>query len=108
EGTSILLRLLSPIAPHVSHHLWIALGFGDDVMRAAWPEPDPVALEQDEIEYVVQINGKKKGILLAPNGLDREGVEAFARANELVIASLGGVLIKRMIVVPGRLINIVV
>jgi leucyl-tRNA synthetase len=108
EGTSILLRLLSPIAPHISHHLWRALGFGEDVMRAAWPEPDPAALEQDEIEYVVQVNGKKRGTLLMPNGLDPKGVEAFARASEWVKALLGGSLIKRIIVVPGRLINIVV
>ena len=63
---------------------------------------------QDEIEYVVQVNGKKKGVLLTPNGLDPQGVEAFARESELVSAQLGGNLIKRIIVVPGRLINIVV
>src|SRR5207249_4324352 len=50
EGLSILIRMLSPIAPHVTHHLWRELGFGEDVMRAPWPEPDPAALEQDEIE----------------------------------------------------------
>ena len=101
EGLSILLRLLSPITPHVCHHLWRALGFGEDVMHAAWPEPDPAALEQDEIEYVVQVNGKKKRMLLAPNGLDPQGVEAFARASELVSAQLGGNLIKRISSFPG-------
>ena len=50
EGLSILLRLLSPITPHVCHHLWRELGFGEDIMTAPWPEPDPAALEQDEIE----------------------------------------------------------
>ena len=108
EGLSILLRLLSPITPHVCHHLWRELGFGEDVMQAAWPEPDPAALEQDEIEYVVQINGKKKGSLRAPNGLDPKGVDAFARASAPVAALVGGNPIKRIIVVPGRLINIVV
>ena len=108
EGLSILLRLLSPITPHVCHHLWRELGFGEDVMQAAWPEPDPAALVRDEIEYVLQVNGKKKGTLLAPNGLDPKGVEALARASEPVEALLGGNLIKRIIVVPGRLINIVV
>ena len=57
---------------------------------------------------MVQVNGRKKGTLRAPNGLDPTGVEAFARASELVKALLGGSLIKRIIVVPGRLINIVV
>jgi leucyl-tRNA synthetase len=108
EGLSILLRLLSPITPHVCHHLWHALGFGEDVMQAAWPEPDPAALVQDEIEYVVQVNGKKKGTLLAPSGLDQVGVEAFARASEIVRNWIGENVIKRIIVVPGRLINIVV
>src|SRR6185503_15734134 len=61
EGLSILLRLLSPIAPHITHHLWRELGFGQDVMKAPWPEPDPAALEQDEVELVVQVNGKLRG-----------------------------------------------
>jgi len=108
EGLSILLRLLSPITPHICHHLWHALGFGEDVMAAAWPEPDASALVQDEIEYVVQVNGKKKGTLLTPNGLDQGGVEAFARSSDLIRKSVGPLAIKRVIVVPGRLINIVV
>jgi len=108
EGLSILLRLLSPITPHICHHLWRALGFGENVMAAAWPEPDSSALVQDEIEYVVQVNGKKKGTLLTPNGLDQGGVEAFARASDLIRMSVGPLAIKRVIVVPGRLINIVV
>jgi hypothetical protein len=61
EGLSILLRLLSPITPHVCHYLWRELGFGSDVMVAPWPEPDPAALEQDEVELVVQVNGKLRG-----------------------------------------------
>jgi leucyl-tRNA synthetase len=108
EGLSILLRLLAPITPHVCHHLWRALGFGEDVMRAVWPEPDQAALVQDEIEYVVQVNGKKKGTLPAPSGLDVKGVEAFARASEAVGSWIGQSAIKRVVVVPGRLINIVV
>jgi leucyl-tRNA synthetase len=108
EGLSILLRLLAPITPHLCHHLWRALGFGEDVMQAAWPEPDQAALVQDEIEYVVQVNGKKKGTLPAPSGLDAKGVEAFARASEAVGNWIGQSAIKRVVVVPGRLINIVV
>ena len=66
EGLSILLRLLSPIAPHITHHLWRELEFGEDIMRAPWPEPDPAALEQDEIELVVQVNGKLRGSIRVP------------------------------------------
>ena len=107
EGLSILLRLLSPITPHICHHLWRALGFGEDVMQSAWPEPDAAALVQDEIEHVVQVNGKKKGTLPVPSGLDAKGVEAFARASEAVGNWIGQNAIKRVVVVPGRLINIV-
>jgi leucyl-tRNA synthetase len=108
EGLSILLRLLSPITPHVCHALWRELGFGEDVLRAPWPEPDPAALEQDEIEYVVQINGKKKGTLKAPKTLDQKGLELLVRASELIKKYIGEQAIRRIIIVPGRLINIVV
>jgi leucyl-tRNA synthetase len=107
EGFSVLIRLLAPITPHVGHSLWRALGYGEDVMRAAWPEPDPVALEQDEIEYVVQVNGKKRGTIVAPKSLDQKGLESFVRASDVVTKVIADAVIKRIIVVPGRLINIV-
>ena len=108
EGLSILLRLLSPITPHVCHALWRELGFGEDIMTAAWPEPDAVALEQDEIEYVIQINGKKKGALKAPKALDQQGLELLVRASDLIKKYIGEQAIRKIIVVPGKLINIVV
>jgi leucyl-tRNA synthetase len=107
EGLSILLRVLSPITPHVAHHLWRELGFGEDIMAAAWPEPEAGALEQDEIEYVVQINGKKKGSLAAPRGLDQAGLEARVRESDLAKRFVGGQPIRKIIIVPGKLINIV-
>jgi len=107
EGFSILIRLLSPITPHLAHSLWRTLGYGEDVMRAAWPEPDPAALEQDEIEYVVQVNGKKRGTIVAPKSLDQKGLESFVRASDLAAKIIADAVIKRVIVVPGRLINIV-
>jgi len=108
EGLSILLRLLAPITPHISHSLWRALGFGADVLAAAWPEPDPAALEQDEIEYVVQVGGKTRGSLRAPKGAGQPALESMVRASELVQKYATGKPIKRIIVVPGRLINVVV
>ncbi len=108
EGLSILLRLLSPITPHVCHTLWRELGLGEDILHAPWPEPDPAALERDEIEYVVQINGKKKGTLTAPKALDQKGLELFVRASELIKKYIGEQAIRRIIIVPGRLINIVI
>jgi leucyl-tRNA synthetase len=106
EGLSILIRLLSPITPHLAHHLWRELGFGDDVLRAPWPEPDAAALEQDEIEYVVQVNGKLRGSLKLPKAAERKAIEGSATsAMEKYIA---GQAVKKIIIVPGRLINIVV
>jgi leucyl-tRNA synthetase len=106
EGLSILLRLLSPITPHVCHALWRELGFGEDVMKAPWPEPDPAALEQDEIDYVVQVNGKTRGSARVPKAADQKTAEAMAA--EAVKKYIDGKAIRKCIVVPGRLINLVV
>ncbi|HTL27501.1 MAG TPA: leucine--tRNA ligase [Burkholderiales bacterium] len=108
EGLSILLRVLAPITPHICHHLWRELRFGDDIMTAPWPEPRAEALVQSEIEYVVQVNGKKRGTVPVPNSLDSKGVESLVRASDIVKRYIGDLVIKKVIVVPGRLINIVV
>ncbi|HEY5898377.1 MAG TPA: leucine--tRNA ligase [Burkholderiales bacterium] len=108
EGLSILLRLLSPIAPHITHHLWRELELGEDVMRAPWPEPDPAALEQDEIELVVQVNGKLRGSIRVPKAADRAAIEGLALANPNVQRFVAGQNVKKVVVVPGRLVNLVV
>jgi len=108
EGLSILLRLLAPITPHLAHHLWRALGFGEDVMRAPWPKPDPAALQQEITEYVLQVNGKTRGKLPVPASADRGAVEAIVRASDLVKRYIADQVIKKIIIVPGRLINVVV
>jgi leucyl-tRNA synthetase len=108
EGLSILLRLLSPITPHLAHHLWRALGFGEDVMRAPWPEPDAAALERDEVELVVQVNGKLRGSIRVPREADRGAIEGLALANPNVQRFVAGQNVKKVVVVPGRLVNLVV
>ena len=108
EGLSILLRLLSPITPHIAHHLWRELQFGEDVMAAAWPEPDPAALEQDEVELVVQVNGKLRGAIRVPRAADRGAIESLALANPNVQKFVAGQRVKKVVVVPGRLVNLVV
>jgi leucyl-tRNA synthetase len=108
EGLSILLRLLSPIAPHITHHLWRELKFGEDVMRAPWPDPDPAALEQDEIELVVQVNGKLRGSIRVPKAADRGAIERLALSNPNVQKFVAGQNVKKVVVVPGRLVNLVV
>ena len=108
EGLSILLRLLSPIAPHLAHHLWRELKFGEDILSAPWPEPDPAALEQDEVELVVQVNGKLRGSIRVPKAADRAAIEQLARANPNVQRFVAGQNVKKVVVVPGRLVNLVV
>ena len=108
EGLSILLRVLAPITPHICHHLWRELRFGEDVMTAPWPEPDAKALEQDEIEYVVQVNGKKRGTFTAAKSLGSRELEAMVRIGEVAKRYAGELAIKKVVIVPGRLINIVV
>jgi len=108
EGLSILLRLLSPITPHVTHHLWRELGFGEDIMKAPWPEPEPAALVQDEIEYVLQINGKTRGSLRAASALAGAALETFVREAEPVRKHVGDKAIRRVVIVPARLVNVVI
>ena len=105
EGLSILLRLLAPIAPHIAHHLWGALGYEGDVMHAPWPEPDAAALERDEIEYVMQVNGKTRGTLAVAKSADRPSIEALA--TDAMAKYIENRPVKRIVVVPGRLINVV-
>ena len=108
EGMSILLRVLSPIAPHVTHELWRELGYGEDLLHAPWPEPDPAAMEQDEIELVVQVNGKLRGNIRVAKAAGKDAIEAAALANEQVRKFITGLAVRKIVVVPGRLVNVVV
>jgi leucyl-tRNA synthetase len=109
EGLSILLRVLAPVAPHVAHVLWGELGFGQRValLDAGWPAVDAAALVQDEIELVIQVNGKLRGkITVAADAADGV-IESQALADEHVRKFLLGP-VKKIKIVPGRLVNIVV
>ena len=108
EGFSILLRLLSPITPHICHTLWRELGFGDEILNAPWPEPSAEALKQDEIDLVLQINGKLRGNLHVAADATKETIERAALASEAAIKHMEGKPAKKVVVVPGRLVNIVV
>ncbi len=107
EGLSLLLRLLSPMTPHITHQLWRDLGYGEDILDAPWPEPDAAALTQDEIELVVQINGKKRGSVRVPREADAGAVEALALADLDIQRALADKPVKKVIVVAGRLVNVV-
>jgi leucyl-tRNA synthetase len=108
EGFGILLRCLYPATPHITHVLWSELGYAGvlgDLLDAPWPQVDASALQQDEVELMLQINGKLRGAILVPAGAAKEAIEAVAVASEPVRSQGGAV--KRVIVVPGRLVNVV-
>ncbi len=109
EGFSIFLRLLNPVAPHITHALWVELGFAaklGDILDVAWPQVDPAALEQAEIELMIQVNGKLRGSVKVAKEADKATIEAAALAVESVQKFLEGAP-KKIIVVPGKLVNIV-
>ena len=111
EGVSILLRALNPVVPHVTHTLWQNLGYAaqwGDLLNAAWPQVDTSALVQDEISLVLQINGKVRGSITVSADADRATQEKIALASEDFTRHANGQPAKKVIVVPGRLINIVI
>jgi len=107
EGLSILLRVQAPITPHLCDHLWRELGFGEDVFRAPWPDADEQALQQDEIELVLQINGKTRGSIRVPAQASRDQIEEIARTSPASARHVGDQPIRKVVVVPGRLVNLV-
>ncbi len=111
ESMSILLRMFYPVAPHITWQLWHDAGFAGkhgDIIDAPWPLPDAAALEQDEIEMVIQVNGKLRGHIRVPKDASKTDIEALALADAGVARHTEGKAIKKLIVVPGRLINVVV
>ncbi|AXO90032.1 leucine--tRNA ligase [Pseudomonas parafulva] len=107
EGLEAVTLLLAPITPHLSHALWQALGHAQPVIDAVWPTVDESALVQDSLTLVVQVNGKLRGQVEMPATASREDIEHAARNNENVLRFLDGLTIRKVIVVPGKLVNIV-
>ncbi|AVT21983.1 leucine--tRNA ligase [Paracidovorax avenae] len=111
EGFGILLRVLYPATPHIAHGLWSSLGYANtlgDLLDAPWPQVDAGALVQDEIELVLQINGKLRGAIRVPAGADKAEIERIALASEDFHKHAAGAAPKKVVVVPGRLVNVVV
>ena len=111
EGFGILLRCLYPATPHIAHSLWTGLGYAGalgDLLDAPWPQVDAGALVQDEIELMLQVNGKLRGSIHVPAQADKAEIERIALASEAFTAQAAGAAPKRVIVVPGRLVNVVV
>jgi leucyl-tRNA synthetase len=109
EGLSILLRLLAPITPHICHQLWQELNYENLIIDAKWPKVDKSALKMDEVEFIVQVNGKLRAHLMVSNEVDQEQVLDLAINNESIQKHIQGKEIKKSIVIMKRqLINLVV
>lgn len=111
ECFGILLRVLYPVTPHIAHQLWQAMGYvklAGDLLDAPWPRVDEAALVQDEIELVLQVNGKHRGTVSVPAGAGKEEIERIVLASEAYARHAGAAVPKKVIVVPGRLVNVVV
>ena len=110
EGMSVLLRMLYPACPHISAYLWTELGFAlrqGDLLDTAWPEVDEAALVRDQIELMLQVNGKLRGAISVPANASKEDIEQAALSSEAFLKLASGALHQKVIVVPGRLVNIV-
>ena len=107
EALETIILMLSPIIPHMSHALWENLGHSTPVIDEPWPEVDESALVQNNIELIVQVNGKVRGKIQVSVDTDDESIKEIAQANENVQRFIDGSTVRKIIVVKGRLVNIV-
>ena len=108
EALEIIVLTLAPMVPHACHELWRALGHPGAVIDESWPQADAAALTEDTVEIVVQVNGKLRGRVSVPATADQETMKAAALADVNVQRFIGASTIRKVIVVPGKLINVVV
>jgi leucyl-tRNA synthetase len=103
-----LILLLAPFAPFLSAELWAELGETSEILRQPWPVSDPALAKEDEIEIPVQVNGKLRAVIRVPVDADSATIQATALANEKVLEWLAGKTPAKVIIVPGKLVNLVV
>jgi len=103
-----VVLLISPFAPHIAEELWKELGYEGGVISADWPEVIEEALHRDEVQMALQVNGKVRGQLQVPTSASKDEIEKLAMENEAVLKWTEGKTIRKVIVVPGRLVNIAV
>ena len=108
EALETACLLLSPVVPHITSVLWQALGQTEQIIDAHWPIADETAMVQDEIQYIVQVNGKLRDRILVAANADQGTIEQLAQASESARRHIEGKTVRKIIVVPGRLVNIVV
>ncbi len=107
EALEAGILLIAPVVPHICHSLWIALGHSSNVIDEIWPNVDQAALVKATITLIVQVNGKVRAKLEAPNNAPKDKLEAIALNNEQVKQFIGDKIIRKVIVVPNKLVNIV-
>jgi len=108
ETLTAVVLLINPFTPHASHALWQVLGHAETVLEdQAWPVADPAAMVRDSLTLAVQVNGKLRGTIEVPAAASKEDAEAAAKADPAVAKQLEGLTIRKVIVVPGKIVNIV-
>ncbi|MBH43961.1 MAG: leucine--tRNA ligase [Gammaproteobacteria bacterium] len=108
EGISSLLKMLSPISPHITHYIWFVLGSDNPIHSESWPNLDKSALEESKAELIIQINGKLRSRILVDTGANEESVKAIASSEQKIKPYLMNKKIKKIIFVKDKLINFVV
>lgn len=107
KGLGILLRLLAPITPHIAHQLWMDLNYPGIILDTAWPKSSPIVFKVDTIELVVQVNGKLRSRVRVPHNSDKQVIEDKVKDDIKVQQAINGKMIKKIITVPGKLVNVV-
>jgi leucyl-tRNA synthetase len=108
EALEAVVLMLSPIVPHITHTLWAALGHQQAVIDCRWPEVDETALVQESIQLVVQVNGKVRGKISVAVDAQKDEIEAAASSEENVVKHIAGKPVRKIIIVPGKLVNVVI
>jgi len=108
EAINCLITVLAPFAPHISEELWHELGYTDSIHKQPWPDFDPIALVQEEVEIVVQINGKVRDRMMAPASLGKDELGEYVLEQDSIQSLIQGSRVVKIIGVPKKLVNIVV
>ena len=108
EAAELLVRMFAPMMPHLAEECWQRLGHEGLLAQAPWPEPEPALLKQDTVKMAVQVNGKRRAEIEVAKDAPKEEIEKLALEQEAVQRAVGGKPVRRVIVVPGRIVNIVV
>jgi len=108
QAVMTLAQLMSPMTPHLSEDIWAHQGGEGLIVNAPWPKADPAMLVEDSITLPIQINGKRRAEIEVPKDMDKSEVEKIALSTDAVVKALDGAQPKKVIVVPGRIVNVVV